>query len=132
MKRISTAFAVVLVVAALELGGLPPARATLAASHAAVATSTAPLQSSSVLRREVLGFVNYYNLADPNVGYHTWNFSILSTVVYFDLQVNSGDGWLVQSGNAWAMYHSSTMTSFVNTAHASGTKVLVSLNLHDF
>jgi spore germination protein YaaH len=132
MKRISTAFAVVIVVAALELGGLAPGTAKISASRASVTTSTGPHLSSSSLKREVLGFVNDYNLADPAVGYTSWNFSLLSTVVYFALHVNSGDGTLLRTDTGWAVYHSPTMTSFVNTAHGSGTKVLVSLNLHDF
>ncbi len=84
------------------------------------------------LQREVFGFADAFNLADPTVGYTSWNFGLLSTVAFFGLQVNSGNGNLVTTNNGWAVYHSSTMTNFVNTAHASGTRVIVSLNLHDF
>lgn len=90
------------------------------------------LSTATPLQREVLGFVNASNLGDPSVGYPSWNFSLLSTVVYFGIQVNSGDGHLVTYNTGWNVYHSTTMTNFVNTAHASGTRVLVSLNLHDF
>jgi spore germination protein YaaH len=87
---------------------------------------------SSRPRKEVLGFVNAVNLGSPSLGYTTWNFGLLTTVVYFSLSVNSGDGALVRSGTGWNVWISSTLTSFVSTAHAAGTKVIVSLNLHDF
>ena len=102
------------------------------------AIQTAPLKTVALatmptpLQREVFGFVNAANLGDATVGYTSWNMGLLSTVAFFGLQVNSGDGALVQTNTGWAVYHSSTMTSFVNVAHAAGTKVLVSLNLHDF
>jgi spore germination protein YaaH len=132
MKRTSTAFAVVILVTALELGGPSPARAALATARASSAASSIHLQSNAALRREVLGFVNAGNLGNSSVGYRSWNFSLLSSVVFFALHVNSGDGSLIQTDTGWAVYHSSTMSAFVSTAHASGTKVLVSLNLHDF
>jgi spore germination protein YaaH len=84
------------------------------------------------LRREVLGFVNAGNLNNPTVGYPSWNFNLLTTVVFFGLQVNSGDGALVQSGTGWTVFHSTAMGSFVAKAHSAGTKVLVSIDLHDF
>ena len=94
----------------------------------------APLaRVSTPLQREVMGFVNASNLGDSTVGYPSWNLSLLSTVIFFGLQVNSGDGNLVSSNNTgWTVFHSSTMTSFVSAAHRNGVKVLVSINLHDF
>ena len=83
-------------------------------------------------QREVFGFVNASNLGDPNVGYVQWNFNLLTTVAFFSLQLNSGDGHLVTTTTGWGVYHSTTMTNFVNTAHASGVRVIVSLNVHDF
>jgi spore germination protein YaaH len=88
--------------------------------------------ANSALRREVFGFVNAGNLGSSAVGYPTWNFGLLSTVAYFGLQVNSGDGALVQGNTGWNVYHSATMGNFVRTANAAGTRVIVSLNLHDF
>ncbi len=82
------------------------------------------------LQREVFGFVNAGNLGDRNVGYPSWTMSLLSTVAFFGLQVNAGDGNLVTNTTGWYVYHSSTMSSFVNAAHAFGTRVIVSLNLH--
>src|SRR5450759_111642 len=86
------------------------------AQHVALATSRSPLQ------REVFGFVNAGNLNDPNVGWTTWNLSLLSTVAFFGLQVNSGDGNLVTTNTGWAVYHSQAMVASVNAAHAAGTR----------
>ena len=83
-------------------------------------------------QREVFGFVNGYNLGDPSVGYPSWDFNLLTTVAYFAIHVNSGDGHLITTDNDWAIYHSQTMLNFVNTAHAHGVRVIVSINLHDF
>ena len=105
-------------------------------SLAASAGGVRPLKIATLanprLRREVMGFVNSGNLGDPTVGYTSWNLSLLSSVVFFALQVNSGDGNLVMNNTGWYVFHSSTMTNFVNAAHAHGVRVLVSLNLHDF
>jgi spore germination protein YaaH len=83
-------------------------------------------------QREVFGFVNSGSLGSASVGYTSWDFSMLTTVAFFGLHVNSGDGHLVATDSAWAVYHSATMTNFVNKAHANGVRVIVSINLHDF
>jgi spore germination protein YaaH len=96
-------------------------------------THRANLESAATpnLQREVFGFVNYFNLGDPNVGYPSWHMNLLSTVAFFRLQVNSGNGYIVPAPDpGWNVFHSSTMTSFVSAAHASGTRVIVSINLH--
>jgi spore germination protein YaaH len=100
----------------------------MATPHAALQVAAA----NTGLRREVLGFVNAGNLNSPTIGYPSWNFNLLSTVVFFGLQVNSGDGALVQSGTGWNVFHSTAMSNFVSKAHSAGTKVLVSIDLHDF
>ncbi len=96
--------------------------------------STSPLSSASTspLQREVFGFVNAGNLGDPNVGYPSWNFSLLSTVAYFGLHVKSGDGSVDTSDTGWLVLHSSTWSSFLSTAHAHGVRAIISLNVHDF
>ena len=110
----------------------PASPQQLAAMQSAPLNTIAMAATPTTLQREVFGFVNAGNLGNATVGYTSWNFNLLSTVTFFGLQVNSGDGALVQTNTGWAVYHSSTMTSFVNAAHAAGTRVIVSLNLHDF
>jgi len=89
-------------------------------------------RAATPLQRQVFGFVFAGNIGDPSVGYPSWNFGLLSTVAFFGLQVNSGDGHLVSTNVGWAVYHGSTMTNLVNAAHAHGTRVIVSINLHDY
>jgi spore germination protein YaaH len=104
--------------------GLQPFGKTIPLNIAAAANSR--------LRREVFGFVNASNLGDPSVGYTTWNLSLLSTVAYFSIHVNAGNGNLVYYDTGWNIFHSATMSNFINAAHAAGVKVIVSINLHDF
>ena len=107
-------------------------------SVATVATgpqpATVPLATgvSGRPRKEVLGFVNAGNLGSPTVGYQSWNLGLLTTVAFFALAVNSGDGAIVKSGTGWNVWTSQTLVNFVNAAHANGVKVIVSINLHDF
>jgi hypothetical protein len=107
--------------------------ASRGAYQAASAAPATPLINATARPvREVMGFVNAGNLGNSTVGYPSWDFRLLTTVVFFGLQVNSGDGNLVTTDTGWAVYHSSTMSSFVAKAHSYGVRVIVSLNLHDF
>jgi spore germination protein YaaH len=85
------------------------------------------------LAREVFGFGLFSSLSDPTVGYPSWNFSLLTTVAVFGLHVN-WDGHLVTDGTdpGWAVWNSSQMTNLLNTAHAAGTKVVLTIVLQDF
>jgi spore germination protein YaaH len=127
--------------AALMIAGAaisPSAAHASAGSASRTPTHVAPKAVTMVsknpnLQREVFGFVNAANLGDPSAGYPSWNLSLLTTVAFFGLHVNSGDGQPVTINDTpWAVYHSSTMTSFVNAAHANGVRVIASINLHDF
>jgi len=107
------------------------------ATHQVLASSLSAVRPLAAApghpQREVFGFVNAANLTDPNAGYPSWNLSLLTTVAYFGLHVNSGDGQPVTINDTpWAIYHSPAFLTFVNTAHANGVRVIVSINLHDF
>jgi len=82
------------------------------------------------LKREVFGFGLASSLGNTTYGYPSWNFSLLSTVAFFGLHIN-WDGTIVgDSGlNVW---NSSTLTGLLSTAHASGTKVVLTIVLQDF
>ena len=109
-------------VAAARLGRVrPPAPVTLYALRTAAASS---------LQREVFGFALASSLADPNVGYPTWNFSLLSTVAFFGLHVN--DNGTIASDSGLSVWNSSQLTGLLGAAHAAGTKVLVTMILQDF
>lgn len=81
-------------------------------------------------QREVFGFALASSLSDPNFGYPTWNFSLLSTVAFFGLHVND-DGTLA-SDSGMSVWNSSQLTSLLTTAHSSGTKVVVTIIMQDF
>ncbi|MBO0728072.1 MAG: hypothetical protein J2P57_02360 [Acidimicrobiaceae bacterium] len=104
-----------------------PLRPRTATSGVQVAAAPAAAPSTS---REVFGFVNAGGLGDPNVGYATWNFSLLSTVAYFGLTVNS-DGSLLQGDTGWDVWHSSIASGLLNTAHSNGVRVVISLIAHN-
>ena len=118
--------------AAADLAALPAAVPPSAAVYQNLVALSPRSAANSRLQREVFGFVNAGNLGNSAIGYPSWDFSLLSTVAYFGLQVNSGDGHLVHNTTGWYVYQSPTMRSFINAAHASGVKVILSINLHDF
>jgi hypothetical protein len=77
------------------------------------------------LTREVFGYAYAGSLGDPNVGYPSWNFDLLSTVAFFSIGVNY-DGVLVADSD-WTVWDSSTLTALVTTAHQHGVKVVPTL-----
>ena len=92
----------------------------------------APRFAKTTPQREVFGFVNAGNLGSGSVGYLTWNYNMLTTIAYFGVGVNYGDGTLVTNDTGWNVLVSQTMTNFIARAHAYGVRVILSLDLHDF
>jgi len=95
-------------------------------------TPTIPLQPKSRIAtgvnnptKEVFGYATSGSLADPTFGYPTWNFDLLSTVAFFALHAQY-NGVLIADSD-WSVFDSSTMTGLVNTAHAHGTRVVVTI-----
>src|ERR1700686_64995 len=80
--------------------------------------------------REVFGFALASSLADPTVGYSTWNFSLLSTVAFFGLHVQDNGTFAADSGAA--VWNSSQLTGLLATAHSHGVKVVLTIILQDF
>jgi spore germination protein YaaH len=81
-------------------------------------------------QREIFGFALASSLSDPTVGYPTWDFSLLSTVAFFGLHVRDDGHFAIDSG--FNVFNSTDEIAFVNTAHAHGTKVVVTIILQDF
>jgi len=100
--------------------------ATHASDRISFAGSTAmpialvPRAASAQLRREVLGFAPYWNLNH----YAEWNYSLMSTVAYFGLTVNT-DGTFATQGGGWDGWNSSDLTNMINRAHAAGARVVL-------
>ena len=93
--------------------------------------SAKALAASSGLRREVFGFLPYWEVADPSA---VINYSVLSTIAYFSVGVDRS-GNLVKSNSdgttstGWAGWTSSRLTSVINTAHQNGVRVVLCLTL---
>lgn len=80
------------------------------------------------LAREVLGFLPYWMLSDPDVT-STIRYDLLSTIAYFDIVLNS-DGSIIRSGPGWTGWNSAALTAVVNAAHARGVKVVLTVSMH--
>ncbi len=83
------------------------------------------------LYREVFGFAFASSLGDPTIGYPSWNFGLLSTVAYFGLHVDwTGDFASSSTLNTWNDPNG-PVPGFIRTAHAHGTKVVLTIELFD-
>ena len=82
------------------------------------------------LSREVFGFALGSSLSDPTIGYPSWNFNLLSTVAYFGLHVLWNGTF--QNDAGLSVWNSNQLTNLVATAHAHGTKVVVTIISSDF
>ncbi|HVH63538.1 MAG TPA: glycosyl hydrolase family 18 protein, partial [Candidatus Dormibacteraeota bacterium] len=101
-----------------------------ASAHVQHPAQLRAVTAAPALSHEVFGFALASSLGDPTLGYPSWNFSLLSTVAFFGLHVQD-DGTFAADSN-WAVWNSPTFTNFVNAAHASGTKVVLTIILQDF
>ena len=156
MKHFVPALLLSLALTALNPGGglaagTPTAGAAGDASHpvvmqqAATAVASAPTGSLQPFtpaprmaavggaggpQREIFGFGLLSSLADPTIGYPSWNFSLLTTVAVFGLHVQSNGSFAADSG--WSVWNSSQLTGLLDTAHRAGTKVVLTIILQDF
>ncbi|HEX2681949.1 MAG TPA: glycoside hydrolase family 18 protein, partial [Candidatus Dormibacteraeota bacterium] len=73
----------------------------------------------------MFGYATAGSLGDSTIGYPSWNFDDLSTVAFFAIHVQY-DGQLVGDSD-FAVWDSSTFSNFLSTAHAHGTKVVVTI-----
>ena len=70
--------------------------------------------------REVLGFAPYW--AIPNNT--QWNYSLLTTVAYFGLDINA-DGSINTTTSGWTGWNSQNLVNTFNAAHAAGDRAVV-------
>ena len=103
-------------------GGAPVAlpAANGGSALAPAPSSVVPAGTISSLRREVFGFLPYWELGS------TLDYDTLSTIAYFGVDLN-GDGTLHQSGNGWSGWTSSKLTTVINLAHANGARVVLTI-----
>lgn len=96
---------------------------------AAVSTHLAAVVDPGGLRREVFGFLPYWEIADPST---RLDWEKLSTIAYFgvgaaangDLQRTNADG---STTVGWSGWTSSNLTSVIDQAHASGARVVLTV-----
>ena len=70
--------------------------------------------------REVFGFAPYWAIAN----WSQWNFSLLTTVAYFGLDINA-DGSISTTTNGWTGWNSQNLVNMINAAHANGDRAVV-------
>src|ERR1035437_9559541 len=93
----------------------------------AAPASVTPNATLNVLRRQVFGFLPYWQLGS------TLNYDTLSTIAYFGILLNvdmagndpNNDGALYRSDSGWNGWNSSSMTAVINNAHAHRTRVVL-------
>ncbi len=111
----------------VELAGAPAGGATPgeASGTARLAARTAPqaVVRSTGLRREVLGFLPYWELGTANL---TLDWSVLSTIAYFGVTAGA-NGTLVSSDGGWAGWRSGNLTDVIDQAHRHATRVVLSV-----
>src|SRR5439155_1298368 len=117
---------------AAQLEATAPDRALAFAPTTAVRTQPVAAVTNPRLYREVFGFAFASSLGDPTIGYPSWNFSLLSTVAYFGIHVDwTGDFSGGSALNNWNDT-SGPVPAFIRTAHASGTKVVLTIAMFDY
>ena len=96
---------------------------------AATSAHLAAIVNPGGLRREVFGFLPYWELADPST---TLDWEKLSTIAYFgvgaaangDLHVKETDGSMSVGWSGWT---SSNLTNVIDAAHANGARVVLTV-----
>ena len=96
---------------------------------ASIRTRLAAVVDPGGLRREVFGFLPYWELSDPST---TLDWEKLSTIAYFgvgatgngDLQQQNADG---STTVGWSGWTSADLTNVINTAHANGSRVVLTV-----
>ena len=108
---------------------LPAGNGTMAAPSTASPGVAGPSTTAVFLRREVLGFLPYWELGS------TLDYNTLSTIAYFGVDLNANlsnpsdptIGTIDRTGSDWNGWNSSSMTTVINNAHAHGTRVALTI-----
>ena len=108
--------------------GLVPA-VQAAARSPAVSPEAAPT-ATSALRRDVFGFLPYWEVSDSST---TLDDDVLSTIAYFGVGADKAGNLLKSSGGSptvgWSGWTSAKMTSIIDAAHRHGTRVVLTVQL---
>ncbi|TAL06017.1 MAG: hypothetical protein EPO00_11865, partial [Chloroflexota bacterium] len=104
--------------------------ATVPQPDAVSAPAPAAVVSGNGLRREVFGFLPYWEVADTST---TFDWTVLSTVAYFSVGADAGGNLLKKNADGsvttgWGGWTSSKMTTVINAAHQRGTRVVLTIS----
>jgi hypothetical protein len=94
-----------------------------AATTPPAAAPTALISAPPLAARENFAFAPYWTLAQSP----TFDLDGLSTLAYFSVGVNP-DGTLDQSGPGWNGFESQDLVNLITRAHASGERVVLTIN----
>ncbi len=111
--------------------GRPFAAAVAAGFTPSPADPAVDLAAASGLRRQVFGFLPYWELSGAST---RLNYDVLSTIAYFsvgadasgNLKKRNGDGSRTTGWSGWA---SSNLTSVISAAHRHGTRVVLTISV---
>jgi spore germination protein YaaH/putative cell wall-binding protein len=120
--------------ASIDTGMGPSLAATTVASTTATdpeaVASPGAVISPSALRREIFGFLPYWEVSDAST---TLDWDVLSTVAYFSVGADKNGNLIKQDSDGsastgWGGWTSSKMTSIISAAHQHGTRVVLTIS----
>ena len=101
---------------------------TVTRSRVANPGAAALLPSNPKLAREVFGFAPYWALS----GNGNWDYSLLSTIAYFGLDVQSDGSFSTSAtNNGFKGWMSQDLVNVINRAHASSDRVVLVIKAFD-
>jgi spore germination protein YaaH/flagellar hook assembly protein FlgD len=116
-----------------DTAALDPSTLTVAETTSLAGTATdEPLDTSaSGLRRQVFGFLPYWELSDSST---KLDYSVLSTIAYFSVGADKNGNLLKKNSDGstttgWGGWSSSRMTNVITNAHANGTRVVLTITM---
>jgi len=106
----------------------PPPAADNASARLPAPTGGAALDATH-LRRQVMGFLPYWEVNDAVLDYN-----LLSTIAYFSVGADKNGNLLKLDSDGspttgWGGWTSSKMTSIINAAHTKGTRVVLTISV---
>ena len=112
-------------------GASAPAATAAAAVTAASPDTTAATRATAGLRRQVFGFLPYWELSGAST---SLNYGTLTTVAYFSVGADAAGNLRKRNSNGslttgWGGWTSSSMTAVINAAHAHGTRVVLTASV---
>ena len=96
------------------------------------AATADPLDTGATgLRRQVFGFLPYWELSDSST---TLDYSVLSTIAYFSVGSDKNGNLLKKASDGttttgWGGWTSSRMTNVINAAHQKSTRVVLTISM---